>query len=587
MFKKALLTATAAGLLSSAFAATANDDPADNRWYLSAFYSFYNAERNWNADGESIGYQISVGKHLGHHFGLEAAFSSVELDTATADTRIQTAGVNLLYYPLGREYGMYTTLGAGQADVNSVDHPVGDYYHYDAGIGFVKGMLRGEVKGRYGHHEDTSGTFGNDYSIDYIANIGFIKSFGENQGSDYATPIYDGDPDKRFYLNLGAAQNLTDRSHNIENDSGTAYRVGFGMYLRRTLSAELYASQGSYDIRGGGQMDETNYGIDLFMHQNRNPEFSPYVVFGAGVTEVEGIPVPGDGNHVDLGFGFLSSITAYRLGIRFDVRYRTAHLDNTSRNTHAGIVNLGLNVPFGAPPALPDDDDDGVPNDSDNCPRTPANTPVDGEGCPLDSDNDGVIDPQDACPTTPAGTEVDARGCALDQDSDGDGVNDSKDECPATPAGVAVGENGCPIDDDNDGVVNDQDDCPDTPAGLEVNSRGCVESQSAVLKGVNFEFNSATLTPQARRILDDVAAVWESQSNLAAEVSGHTDWMGPSDYNLQLSQLRAEAVKSYLVSKGVPSAQLDAQGYGESRPIADNETDAGRAENRRVELEVH
>lgn len=587
MIKKALLTAFAGMAASSiSLSAIADDDPADTRWYLGALYNFYNADGNWNADGDSPGYTISIGKHLNHHIGIEAAFGHVELERPTQNADLSSMGVNVLYYPLGREYGMYTTAGIGQTDVKSNVAPKFDYTHYDLGIGFVSGMLRGEVKARLADHDNETGLFGDNSSTDYIASLGLMKSFGENTGSTYEFPSYDGEQDKRIYANIGLAYNLADKGLNVEDDAGMGYRVGLGVFLRRTLSAEFHADLNSYDVAGGGELDESNYGIDLLMFKHRNPEFAPFTLIGAGVTELEGSGVKNEGNYVDVGFGFLTSFTSYRLGLRFDVRYRTAHLDKTSQNTHSGIFNLGLNVPFGAPPSPPDDDNDGVANPDDQCPNTPSGTPVDSKGCPLDSDKDGVIDPQDACPNTPAGTEVDARGCPIDKDSDGDGVNDSKDECPGTPEGTAVGPNGCPVDDDGDGVINSADECPDTPAGLEVDGKGCVAAQAAVLKGVNFEFNSAQLTDHAERILDDVAAVWESQPSLAAQVAGHTDWMGPSDYNLQLSQQRAESVKAYLVSKGVPADQLSARGFGESRPVADNETELGRAENRRVELEV-
>lgn len=587
MLKRAFTAVCAGACLAGASSPLfANDDPADTRWYFGALYNFYNADGNWNADGDSPGYSLSVGKHLTHNLGLEASYGAVELNRAGGKATVTNAGLNVLFYPLGREYGMYTTAGVGQAEAKSSQFNKFDYGYYDLGIGFQSGALRGEVKARTSQHDNEQSLFGSDSSTDYIASIGITKMFGENSGSTYETPAYDGELDKRIYANIGAAYTLTDKSHNIEDDAGLAYRFGVGIFLRHTLSAELHGGIGSYDLEGGGELDESNYGVDLLLYKNRNPEFAPYTIIGAGVTEIEQAGTTSDGNYFDVGFGFLSSFTSYRLGVRFDVRYRTSHLDQTSRNTHSGIINLGLNVPFGEAPRPPDDDNDGVANSDDQCSNTPSGTAVDSKGCPLDSDNDGVIDPQDACPNTPAGTEVDARGCKVDKDSDGDGVNDSKDECPGTPEGVEVGANGCPVDDDNDGVLNSADECPDTPEGLEVDGRGCVIEQSTVLQGVNFEFNSGNLTPNAKRILDDVAGAWTSQPDLKAEVSGHTDWLGPSDYNLQLSQQRADSVKRYLVESGVPGDQLTAKGYGESRPVADNETELGRAENRRVELEV-
>ncbi|MCS5533544.1 MAG: thrombospondin type 3 repeat-containing protein [Candidatus Poseidoniaceae archaeon] len=127
-----------------------------------------------------------------------------------------------------------------------------------------------------------------------------------------------------------------------------------------------------------------------------------------------------------------------------------------------------------------DDDDDGVLNDVDLCPLTPAGESVDTDGCSqsqLDDDGDGVMNDVDLCPNTPAGTTVDATGCEVIADADGDGVADSDDQCPNTPAGEAVDTNGCSqsqLDDDGDGVMNNLDLCPNTPAGTTVDATGCV-----------------------------------------------------------------------------------------------------------------
>jgi OOP family OmpA-OmpF porin len=105
-----------------------------------------------------------------------------------------------------------------------------------------------------------------------------------------------------------------------------------------------------------------------------------------------------------------------------------------------------------------------------------------------------------------------------------------------------------------------------------------------VLKGVNFATNSAQLTPASSTVLDEVAATLVKRNDIRAEVAGHTDDRGAADYNRSLSQRRAESVRAYLLSKGVDASRLTARGYGEDSPIADNKTEKGRAENRRVEL---
>ena len=229
-----------------------------------------------------------------------------------------------------------------------------------------------------------------------------------------------------------------------------------------------------------------------------------------------------------------------------------------------------------------DEDKDGVKDKNDRCPGTYPGAKVDQHGCELDFDGDGVPDRLDECPDTPSGAKVDARGCELD--SDGDGVVNSKDRCPNTPAGAAVNEYGCELDDDGDGVVNSLDQCPGTPQGTPVDNVGCPLPPAYEMIGVNFEFDSAKLTADSKAALDDALKVMLNNSGLMVEVAGHTDSVGTESYNKALSERRAKAVKAYLVERGIDGDRLTTRGYGESEPVADNATEAGRAENRRVEL---
>jgi outer membrane protein OmpA-like peptidoglycan-associated protein len=229
-----------------------------------------------------------------------------------------------------------------------------------------------------------------------------------------------------------------------------------------------------------------------------------------------------------------------------------------------------------------DTDGDGVVGSLDHCPGTPAGARVDELGCELDTDGDGVADSQDQCPGTPPGVVVDALGCELD--TDGDGVANSHDRCPGTPSGVAVDEMGCDLDIDGDGVLNTADLCQNTAPGVAVDITGCERAQPIRLRGVNFHHDTADLTDEAMSILDGVARTLLSHPEIRLEVAGHTDSSGDDVYNLDLSQRRSEAVRDYLVSKGVNAAMFTAHGYGEERPVESNATAAGRAENRRVEL---
>jgi len=175
-------------------------------------------------------------------------------------------------------------------------------------------------------------------------------------------------------------------------------------------------------------------------------------------------------------------------------------------------------------------------------------------------------------------------------DSDGDGVPDNLDQCPGTPAGTKVDEKGCPIetgkDADGDGVPDDQDQCPNTPPGVKVDAKGCAIEQTVVLQNVNFETNSAVLTGQATRVLDGIAEALKGQTNIRVEIGGHTDSTGTPTYNLVLSQQRAESVRQYLIGKGIDAGRMTTQGYGETKPVASNKTEAGKAQNRRVEFKI-
>ena len=272
-------------------------------------------------------------------------------------------------------------------------------------------------------------------------------------------------------------------------------------------------------------------------------------------------------------------------------------------------------APAPAPAAKPaDSDGDGVTDDKDRCPDTPKGAKVNANGCELDGDGDGVVDRLDQCPTTPSGRKVNAQGCELD--SDGDGVLDALDKCPGTPAGAKVNADGCELDGDGDGVVDRLDQCPTTPPGRKVNAQGCemdydgdgvvdaldqcpttpagdkVDAKGCslpkviILHGVNFDNDKDALRPDAIAILDDAVATLKANPKVKVEIGGHTDSRNSDWYNLGLGDRRAKAVMQYFVSHGVDADRMTAKSYGESMPIADNETEEGRMQNRRVELKI-
>jgi len=153
-------------------------------------------------------------------------------------------------------------------------------------------------------------------------------------------------------------------------------------------------------------------------------------------------------------------------------------------------------------------------------------------------------------------------------------------------AGATVDADGCELDSDGDGVVDRLDECPGTAAGVQVDIKGCEIKAEISLRGVNFESNSDRLAGGAGSVLADAVATLQKNPTINVEVAGHTDSVGAAATNESLSARRAQTVHDYLASNGIAVNRMTVRGYGESQPIADNETDAGRAENRRVVLRI-
>jgi OOP family OmpA-OmpF porin len=209
----------------------------------------------------------------------------------------------------------------------------------------------------------------------------------------------------------------------------------------------------------------------------------------------------------------------------------------------------------------------------------------------LDSDGDGVADAVDQCPGTSAGVKVDAKGCPLD--TDGDGVADHLDKCPGTPTGAKVDAKGCPVDTDGDGVADYMDKCPGTPSGMMVDASGCPRATKSakvtaagtwLYEDIRFANGKADLTASSTPVLQEIAAAMKANPEVKVEIQGHTDSRGSLALNERLSQQRADAVRDYLIDQGIAPERMTAKGYGPHKPIADNDTADGRAQNRRVEL---
>ncbi len=359
----------------------------------------------------------------------------------------------------------------------------------------------------------------------------------------------------------------------------------------------------------------------------------PYMLLGAGIdmrsikprlnsTTYKFSDLGGKGG-IGLSFWLMDNLA---FDLQGKMTYILANLSSSGTPTSYGDLAVYKNRPFTGyvEPSVgltyfiggsPDSDHDGVKDKFDQCPDTPKGAIVDQYGCPIDSDGDGVYDGIDKCADTPKGCIVDIAGCPID--SDKDGVCDGIDKCPESPAGVAVDVKGCPLDTDGDGVPDYKDrqadtpkgalvdsvgvamdsdgdgvpdgidKCPGTPAGVLVDEFGCPKAKA--LTGtltLNIKYQSGSFEPDdsAKVRLDELAVTMSAYPKLKIEINGYTDALGSNSGNLKLSQKRADAIRDYLLNKGISIERMKSEGYGESFPVADNSTDSGRRQNRRIEI---
>jgi len=240
-----------------------------------------------------------------------------------------------------------------------------------------------------------------------------------------------------------------------------------------------------------------------------------------------------------------------------------------------------------------DSDQDGIANKSDACPEQAEDKDgfQDFDGCPEgDNDGDGIADASDKAIDQAEDKDgfQDEDG-APDPDNDGDGILDASDKAPdqAEDKDGFQDEDGVPDpDNDADGVLDTADRCASTPAGVPVDSLGCPTvakiDKARVLAGIRFRTGTAELEGASFAALDSVLQSLRAYPELQLEVQGHTSDVGANDQNLQLSQKRAEAVASYLVSKGIEARRLTPIGYGEESPLVKNDSPENRARNERI-----
>jgi outer membrane protein OmpA-like peptidoglycan-associated protein len=386
-----------------------------------------------------------------------------------------------------------------------------------------------------------------------------------------------------------------------ENQLATSFegmgRVGLTLAPWFDLEGEVSTNQGSLKVRSDYEYARSTARLGFLLHATPDARADLFAGGGVGLmwTLVEppsampqdspnALPLytnPATVPHLHGGVG-MTLWVAGPLHVRADVRWTGSLGGDPTRGEGAfdSGVEWTLGVDFRAAPAdavgtspedflLGDADGDGVGDGADACPDEPEDQDgfMDDDGCPdPDNDGDGVADARDACPDEPEDQDgfEDGDGCA-DPDNDGDGVPDRRDRCRAD----AETWNG----------YRDDDGCPDEPPED-------LRRFSGAIDGITFESGNSTIRSSSRRVLEEAAEALVRHPEVVVDVEGHTDNVGDPAVNLQLSQERADAVVRWLIVAGVSPDRLSATGYGETRPRAENATDAGRAENRRVEFRV-
>lgn len=360
-----------------------------------------------------------------------------------------------------------------------------------------------------------------------LAGVSTFAVAAEDNGSSYDNYVYFGG----FYLKADKDRSPTDRSAD-----SFGYQVGLGHRLSQNLWVEgqFFGDTIETGNAAGTDYYQTGFGVDFQYAFGQRSEFTPYLVAGIGGVYND---VPGQDEvspYLNLGIGFTKSILGIEtLRLRGELRAVYDDYDKSpiaSRNGDGKIdYRAGLGLEFAVGKA-----------------REPE------------------VVVKEVSVEKVVVKEVPVERVVIK-------------EVPAAPVSV---------DDDGDGVINEHDKCPNTPKGAKVDGNGCVVEQTLVMRDITFEFDSARLTANAQRLMENVVAFLRSDPSANITIAGHTDSKGSDAYNLKLSRDRANEVRDYLVGYGIDAGRLQAVGYGEGRPVASNDSEAGRELNRRVEFRI-
>ena len=483
---------------------------------------------------------------------------------------------------------------------------------YDADGSGTTGSIESQGEIAYGNSNNITNDF-EDYEFKksadgFGADLGFIYEWRPNY-ADYTVTDKDGNPyapkdinkyKLKFGLSLTDLGSLkyegTENAYDITNsisEDDFDNEEGFEDKLNN-LYTQIRSGNASKAVLPTALHLNADWNINNHFYLNLNTDLSLSSKSNSNTNSIANI-VSLTPRFESKWFSFYSPISYIEnLGVQWGAGFRAGpfYIGSgsiltvlTSDNSKGADVYAGLKIPiYQSRPK--DKDGDGVLDKVDGCPEIPG--PIENNGCPWpDTDGDQVLDKDDNCPEE-AGP-VENKGCPW-EDTDKDGVLDKEDHCPEE-AGILENQ-GCPWPDtDGDGVLDKDDKCPEI-VGTVVNN-GCPEVTEEVQKTLNeyaktilFNSGKATIKIESTNVLVDILNILNEYPNATFSVEGHTDSIGSVPANQKLSEERALSVKNFLVEKGIDSARLTAIGYGESKPIATNMYKAGRAENRRVEINL-
>lgn len=398
-----------------------------------------------------------------------------------------------------------------------------------------------------------------------------------------------------FNAPIGIKNPSTGKTYSKFRDMDKGFSLSYwrGIKSRVDFSLKATAMFRDYSAVNSGQTQKTDIGIELEPSINIRPFadgalMNPFLTVGIGggyyTDKFAGYVPAGLGLQVNLNNATYIFVQGqYRWTLKKSVL--TDHLFYSfglAQNIGKEKVKV---VPPPPPPVVEppkDRDGDGVLDVDDKCPDVKGLASL--QGCP-DRDGDGITDADDKCPDVAGLARY--QGCPI-PDTDKDGINDEVDKCPTVP-GLARYQ-GCPIPDtDGDGVNDEEDKCinekgPASNFGCPVISEEIIKRVNRAAQNIFFETAKSKLLAKSFPKLNEVVTILNENPSYKVQIDGHTDSQGKDEYNQTLSEERAASVKAYLVSKGIDEGRISSTGYGETKPVADNKTAAGRAKNRRVEM---